>query len=173
MIDNNKVYDGDELEVLVNHVIVGGFISNDSGVLFGGPEQVEYLKQRQHDGETIYRILESGIDGRHIKSYALLAVVRMMQRGWVEPMTLGQLMDFLNSAYVGGFQNVAAFARDLASQEAMNAGTEAMFSRVADHVDWTEFAEDHYDKDFRFVSVNDHRRLPEGSIFVFKKENKA
>lgn len=170
MIDNNKIYDGDELEALVDHVIIGGFISNDNGMLFGSPEEVAALRQRQHDGETVYRILESGIDGRPVKSYTLLAVIRMIQRGWIKPLTLGQLMGLLDSVFVGEFRNVGEFAKDRAGREADAAGTQEIFGRVTDYVDWAEFAEDHYAKDFWFVSVNDHRPVPEGAVFVFEKE---
>lgn len=170
MIDNNKIYDGDELEALVDHVIVGGFISNDNGMLFGSPEEVAALRQRQHDGETVYRILETGIDGRPVKSYTLLAVIRMVQRGWIKPLTLGQLMDLLDSTFVGEFRNVGEFARKHAGDKSVTDKTDSLFDRLKEYVDWAEFAEDHYARDYWLVSVNDHRLVPEGPVFVFKKE---
>ena len=173
MIDNNKVYDGDGLEALVDHVIVGGFISNDNGMLFGSPEEVAQLRQRQHDGETIYRILESGIDGRTVKSYTLLAVIRMIQRGWVEPVTLGRLMDLLDSSFVGEFSSVGQFVCKYVGDKSVTDNTDVLFDWLKEYVDWVELAEDHYGQDYWFVSVNDRRSLPEGPVFVFKKEKKA
>lgn len=165
-------YDGAALEDMMGWVIGSLFTHGERHRPTNSPELDQRRLDVQLNGEELSDFVKTGMGSGRIPSYAVLALIRMMQRGLVEPMTIGEIREFFVQRYVGHYDNVGHFAEAMVfkAAEAKSVASIDMFQELQEYVDWREYAMDTFGALYWLISVNENTQFSDGSIYVFKKK---